>query len=254
MAAFVSASDENTDGRDFFFGGLLAPEQDWSRYFVPAWQTRVLDGPPLIPYLHMTEIRSRAFRDQYGLTKLQADDRLDQAVSVISQLESLRAIGIDVNSAHFRKEMKAIKFRAKTGGAKNYHQDYLCFCTYAFAVLRYLDQWNPEVEKVDFIVERNGEITKHIQEFHSNLATNASLLHRSNLARLVGDLIPAGKDRIPLQAADVLCWHLGRARHPETMDDDDIRRHNALASIPGMRVPLDKPLLAKLRKMYEKAL
>src|SRR5579862_4656280 len=61
MAVFVSASDE-TAGRGqadlFFFGGWLGPEEDWSRFFVPAWQERVLDGPPKIPYLHMTDIRS----------------------------------------------------------------------------------------------------------------------------------------------------------------------------------------------------
>jgi hypothetical protein len=33
-------------------------------------------------------------------------------------------------------------------------------------------------------------------------------------ARLVGELIPGGKDRVPLQAADVLCWYTN-AQGPE---------------------------------------
>ena len=96
MAVFVSASDENGDNREFFFGGLLAPVDDWSRHFAPAWQERVLDGPPCIPYLHMTEIRSRQFREQHGISRLRADQRIDEAIAIISQLGNIRAIGIDL--------------------------------------------------------------------------------------------------------------------------------------------------------------
>jgi hypothetical protein len=254
MAVFISASDENTDNQDFAFGGLLAPEQDWSSFFAPAWQEGVLNGPPMIPYLHMTEIRSRSFRERYGLSRLQADDRIDQAVDVIGNMGSMCALVIDVNSAHFRDEMKEVKFIAKSGGVKKYHPDYTCFITYVYAVLLFLDKWRPEVEKVDFVVERNGEMTKHIQTFHENMAENLSKTRkRPDLARLVGKLIPAGKDHIPLQAADVLCWHMGRARKPETMDDDDIRRYNILASLPGTRVPLKKDLISELKEVIKEA-
>src|SRR5689334_19334212 len=59
MAVFISASDEysGSDGSgSFLFAGYIGPEKDWSDFFVPAWRQRVLDGPPTIPYLHMTEI------------------------------------------------------------------------------------------------------------------------------------------------------------------------------------------------------
>ncbi len=255
MAVFVSASDENTatDKRECSFGGFIAPEEDWSRYFAPAWQERVLDGPPPIPWLHMTEIRSRKFRDEHGLSRDDADSRLDEAIKLIEQLGSLRAILIGINAAHFRGKMSDTKFIAGTGGIKDYHHpDYLCFQAYVFSVLAYVEKWHSDAEKVDFIVERNGEITKHIQTFHSSIADVLQQLGKGSLARLMGELIPGGKDRIPLQAADVLCWHMGRARNPETMDDDDIRRYNSLADIDGMRVPIEESDVNAIKAAYEK--
>ena len=133
-----------------------------------------------------------------------------------------------------------------------HHPDYFCFQAYVFAVLTYVEKWHPDAEKVDFIVERNGEITKHIQTFHSNMATVLQQRGKGFLASLVGELMPGGKDRIPLQAADVLCWHMGRARNPKTMDDDDIRRHNSLADIDGMRVPIEESIVNTIRAAYEK--
>jgi hypothetical protein len=255
MAVFVSASDESTatDKSWFLFGGFIAPEEDWSRYFAPTWQEQVLDGPPPIPYLHMTDIRSRKFRDKHRLSRDDADSRLDEAIRVIEQLGSLRAVLVDINAEHFRGEMSATKFIASTGGIKDYHHpDYFCFQAYVLAVLMYVERWHPDAEKVDFIVERNGEITKHIQTFHSNIAFVLQQRGKASLARLVGELIPGSKDRIPLQAADVLCWHMGRARTPDTMDDDDIRRHNSLADIRGIHVPIEESVVNSIKAAYGK--
>jgi len=75
---------------------------------------------------------------------------------------------------------------------------------YAFIVLSYVDLEHPKAEKVDFIVERNGYITKYIQEFHLTLADGLTALGKPLLARLVGELISGEKERVPLQAADLL--------------------------------------------------
>lgn len=256
MAVFVSASDESmvTDKSGFLFGGFIAPEEDWSLYFAPAWQEMVLDGPPSIPYLHMTEIRSRKFREEHGISRGDADSRVDKAIKVIEQLGSVRAALIDINAPHFRNEMSATKFIASTGAVKDYHHpDYFCFQAYVLAVLMYVNRWHPDAEKVDFVVERNGEITKHIQTFHANIASVLEQMGKPSLASLVGELLPGGKDRIPLQAADVLCWHMARARTPDTMDDDDIRRHNALADIRGIHVPLEESLVESIKSAYDKS-
>ena len=202
----------------------------------------------------MTEIRDWKFRKKYGLSRQEADDRVDQAVAIIvamSQRRDLRAGGIDVNSLHFRQEMKKIRFRSKSGGVKKYHPDYGCFNAYAYALLLYIEQWHPDAERVEFIVERNGEITKHIQEFHSHLSRYLTIKNKPHLAKMVGELLPVGKDNSLAQAADVLCWHMGRARRPETMSDDDMGRYNLLADIEGFRVPLDESLVSDLRNAFE---
>ncbi len=54
MALFVVGTDESsgaTHRNPFLRAGYIAPEKDWYEFFAPAWQERVLDGPPSIPYL-----------------------------------------------------------------------------------------------------------------------------------------------------------------------------------------------------------
>ena len=70
MAVFLASCDESagkTKRDQFYFGGFIGPEEDWSRFLAPAWQERVLDGPPVIPYLHMTDIRSNQWRRGHGI-------------------------------------------------------------------------------------------------------------------------------------------------------------------------------------------
>jgi hypothetical protein len=156
-------------------------------------------------------------------------------------------VGIDVNAGHFRDELKQTKIVVASGGAKRFEPDYMCFLGYAWVVLNYLDNFHPEAEKVDFVVEHKMGITKHIQEFHSHLSSDLKSIGSESLGKLVGQLIPSGKERIPLQAADVLCWHTGRARRPETMDAADIRRYKTLAHRKGTRVPLSKKMIRQLK-------
>jgi hypothetical protein len=238
MAIFVSGSDETsgkTQRDNFVFAGWVAPEEEWSRFFAPAWQERVLDGPPAIPYLHMTDIRSPRWREEYRISQLDADDRIDEAFRLIDTMQSLYPVGIMVDAGHVRDRfaktrVTALRLKAK---ARAFEPDFVCFLAYSWIVLNYLDQHHPEAEKVDFVVEKNGATTKHIQDFHSALAQSLEALGNPSLARFVGDIIPGEKGRIPLQAADLLCWHTARSRHPETMDLADRRRYATIAHRKG---------------------
>jgi hypothetical protein len=247
MAVFVSGSDESSgrNRRDpFFFGGFVGPEEDWSRFFAPAWQERVLDGPPAIPYLHMTDIRSRAWRDKYGISKLQADDRIDEAVILLDAMANLYPIGIHVDAGHLGDTFSNIRVTPRTGGAGRFDPDYICFLAYTYIVLSHVARNHPDAEKVDFVIERNGHVTRYIQEFHFSLAQCLKQLGRPDLAGLVGDLIPGGKERVPLQAADVLCWHASRPI--ETMDSNDIKRFAKLARRDGCRVEITKEEISQI--------
>jgi len=130
------------------------------------------------------------------------------------------------------------------GGNVRFDPDYLCFISYSYLALSHIAKSYADAEKVDFIIERNGRITKYIQAFHFGFATSLAAIGRSDLSRLVGELIPAGKDRIPLQAADVLCWHTARSK--DFMDEADLRRYAKIASKIGMRATLDGTHLKEL--------
>jgi hypothetical protein len=254
MAVFISASDEHSggDGSTFLFGGYIGPEKDWSEFFVPAWQQRVLDSPPKIPYLHMTEIRSREFRDEWGLSELAADDRVDEAISIVETMGSFYPIMVEMDAAYVKNAFAEIKVRraeAKQFEAKRYEPDYLSFVAYAHTVLDYVHKKHAHVDKVDFIVERKGNITRYIQEFHDGLAGALTSIGRSELSSLVGDLIPAGKDRIPCQAADLLCWYAGRfenAQEVKPEDEADARRYLKLRNRKGLWFHLPHDLLSEL--------
>jgi hypothetical protein len=247
MAVFVSGSDESAgkNQRDtFFLGGFVGPQDDWSLFFAPAWQERVLDGPPAIPYLHMTDIRSPQWRAKYGLSRLQAEDRVDEAFTLIDTMATLYPVGVHVDAGHLRDKFATSRVVASTGGSRPFEPDYICFLGYAFAVLSYVKTHHPGAEKVDFVIEQKPDVTKYIQEFHSQLALCLEAIGEPSLSTLVGNLIPGGKDRVPLQAADVLCWH--SCRPPETMDAADIRRYAKLAHRKGCQMELTNEEVSKM--------
>ena len=96
VAVFLSNSDESgvevsgDHGRPFLVGGYVAPENCWP-HFASAWQEHVLDRPPSIPYLHMTEIRRPDWMAKYRITLSQAERRIDKAVQVIRSTEEILA-------------------------------------------------------------------------------------------------------------------------------------------------------------------
>ncbi|HEY1679394.1 MAG TPA: DUF3800 domain-containing protein [Candidatus Sulfotelmatobacter sp.] len=253
MAVFVSASDEGSGANhlcQFEVTGWLAPEDDWSRFFAPAWQSRVLDGPPRIPYLHVTEIRSKKFREKYGLTQLAADNRLDEAASVIGAMGSLYPVRIALDGGLFRQVFASHKLLAVTGGIKRYEPDYYAFMTYAYAVLCRVQIRHPEAEKVDFIVENKAGITKHLSGFYDSLPNALRHIGREDLIHLVGEFIPGSKERVPLQAADFLCWHTQRA-DAQTLTLQDWRRWVPMANKKGFSFAVTRDLLTGLADAFK---
>jgi hypothetical protein len=126
----------------------------------------------------------------------------------------------------------------------------LAFLAYAWAALKYLAEYHPEVEKLDFVVEKKTTITQHVRDFHTDLPLALAALDNPELARLVGRLIPDGKERLPLQAADLLCWHCARREKPRTMTPEDVRRYRKLTAHKGIRIPLKKRLLKTIKAAF----
>lgn len=240
MAVFVASADEST-GRThtdpFLFGGFVARERLWSKSFAPLWDRRVLAGPPRIPYLHMADIKSPKWCAEHGLTQDDAERRLDAAFELIDRAGGLYPVAYRVDAGHLRSAFAEaeVKLVIKTEGGiarRAFEPDYICFLQWAFRVLRYVEQQYPDAENVDFVIERNGRITKHLHRFHTSMAKVLSDLGADRLARLMGDFSVGGKERVPLQAADLLVWHT-QAAQAGSLSVSDERRYDKLAHHQG---------------------
>ena len=240
MAVFLAASDETNCGKyhegTFFYCGFLAPEQDWANIFEPMWDARVLKGPPRITEFHVTDLKHKPWCKENGIDPDEANLRIDEAFGVISEIPSLTPIACELNGGHLRKVFETqVKF--STGAHRQFEPDYLSFIGYVIGVLEHVRLSHPEAQKVNFLVERNGEITKRIQEFYGTIPANLELLGDSGLAKLMGEIIPEGKDCTPLHAADLLCWYTRRA-HLQTLEPKDLERYSVIAKRKGARIAL----------------
>lgn len=209
MAVFTAFSDES-GAQDpvgpFLVGGYVADVDTWP-WLASAWQDRVLNSRPSIPYLHMIEIRRKRWQSEHGLTWLQAEEKVSTAISVIASTGGMSAIHSEISRGDLADALQARGIKRQIGIDE---PDYQCFIGYAYHVLREVRYRYPEAERVDFVVSRKGKITDHIKEFHEELKELVKQ-HNPELGTLVGRLIPDDMDGSPpLQAADVLCWHVRR--------------------------------------------
>lgn len=246
MAIFVAASDETTGAthRDPFMRcGFLAPLDHWTA-LSEEWDRRVLAGPPRIRYLHMTEIRRTKWRLDQNIDDADAVHRVDEAFRVIAKWPSLTPIGMAVNSGHLYDNYTE-KVKLTSGAKKKFVPDHLAFMSYAYSAILFCQRNRPDAEKVDFIVERNGELTDHIKEFYAGMTTACEANGHSELIHLLGDLIPANKECIPLQAADVLCWYTQRFEKG-TLDTKSIGQYADIAKRVGVRFEYNDRLLTEL--------
>jgi hypothetical protein len=252
VAVFVAASDETAGAthRDPFMRcGFLAPLDDWI-LLTEQWDKRVLAGPPRIPYLHMTDIRSATFRTKYNFTESEADRRVDEAFMVIADWRSLTPIGMTVNSDHMY-DTYTEKLQLTSGAKKRFVPDYLAFTSYAYAAILFCERHRPNAEKVDFIVEKNGDLTNHIKEFYAGMAIACEANGHPEMIQMLGDLIPAGKERVPVQAADLLCWHTQRYEKG-ALDAKGIEQYADIARRIGVRFVYNDSLLTELwRDLHE---
>jgi hypothetical protein len=257
MAVFLSASDE-AEGEGFFHqAGFLAPVTYWTDVFIPAWQKEVLDGPPRLDIFHMTDLRSSQWRSKNGLTQEDAEVRIDAAVNLIYRSRTLLAIHSSVDGSHFEGEADGLRFRLNDPRRApiDFAIDYPSFHGYVYLAL-YACILNLNAEKVDFVIEKKREVFPAMHDFHEGL--KESFLHNElpRFAELVGELIPGDKKRIPLQAADVLCWHLQRhfanTRNPSIpFSDIDRQRLSKLTKL-GMGNVWEHQMIEELcRGLFE---
>ncbi len=253
MAVFIASSDETEIGGHrgmFMHSGLLAPEDDWSRYFAPAWEERVLLAPPAIPYLHVIDLRNREWQKANGicLTDSEINTKLDEGVDVIMQLGSFVAVGTRMNAGVFLDAVGKKKIVKMTLNKKPQRLlvDHVSFFGHV-TVLKYVNKHYPDAAKVDFLVDRKHGVFDRLTEYYATLAASLRAIGEPDLPRLLGKLIPGGPDtRVPLQAADLVLWHIGRSFRPQHLTRED---HFRLKKLEHMREAVTELPDHAVRKM-----
>lgn len=212
MAVFISASDESLGDGVFHHAGYLAPQSCWDDVFCPAWEEKVLNPYPQIDEFHVTALRSRAWREKHGMSMEEAESRIDAAVDVVYQTKGMFGVRCSIDGNHFRDHASGLQFALVDPGRApaDMVMDYPSFLGYLYLVLEVFSMYH-KAEKVDFIIEKKSEVFPAIRDFHEAMRQSLVGQGLSRKADLMGGLIPGDKKSIPLQAADLLCWHTQRA-------------------------------------------
>ena len=210
MSEFIAYSDEtevHTANDLFLMGGYVAPKKDW-RWMEAPWQERVLNGPPRIPYMHVREINDSGWRAVHGVSYNEAQNRLAEASRIMNSFGNAACI----ISAMRRSEMEMI-FNP-CGRKKKYvlkgleEPDYICFVAYVRLMLAQVKAKWPEATKLHLIISEKKGISEHISIFKESMDR---VLTASEGRDLLGELrVGDMKVALPLQAADVLMWHVQR--------------------------------------------
>jgi hypothetical protein len=233
MAVFVSQSDETSgaDGQVHLNAGWLATEDDWSNWFTGRWQSQVLDAEVKIESFHATDLMNPRWQREHGLTDGMARRKLGSALR-ICQPRKFAPMVAGVRGEDFKEFQRLIK-RGSSPLPRILRTPYtLCFIAYVRAVLHFAKERASDVERVDFVVERNGKLTRYVEECRNYIEPYLAA-EDPEMAPLLGDFFPAGKDRLPVQSADLLCWILQR-KHATNRSKIDAKRSRALLSRPGM--------------------
>lgn len=198
----------------------------------------MLNGTPRLDYLHMVDLRNQAWRDEKGISWEEAERRIDAAFDLIDGAGGLFPVaGLVLDTAHMLQALESTRLLLETSGGiarRPWVPDFLCFFSYAKNVLAYVSEKYPDADKVDFIIERNGRITHTIERFYDSMPSDFREMGYGRLADLMGDLIPAGKERVPLQAADLLCWYSRASKLNMLNDPADERRYQKLSRRLGI--------------------
>lgn len=229
---FQADGDETERGNQtgpFVFGGWVAPVLDWQDKLAPEWEERVLNGRPVLPYLHVAELLSRDGRAKYGLTRKQAEARIEKAIKVIRRVPSLTPVWTNIDGGHFRDAFKGTRMIRRTmqPGVFPLEPDYMGFHGFAIAVLIYISKQHPNAETVDFLIEEKPPVTHRMKDFFDSLPQALQARGFPHLVPLIGEFIPGGKKRVPLQAADLMLWY-ARATKSEGCSEIEQRRFNRL--------------------------
>ena len=197
LQAFIDDSASEVGDQRLFMAGYLNRAEKWA-LFSDAWDDE-LRSAPSIDYLKMAE--ANGLRDQFaGWEPEERDEKLNGLVRVVRHFKPL-SFEVSVPRKQFNSLVKSVAPR----GLGNPH--FVC----AFGIVSILSRFAAGAHAdmpIRFIFDRQNEISGDVHTFFHQMI--------SKLPRQAQELISGipnfedDKEIKPLQAADMLAWHVRR--------------------------------------------
>jgi hypothetical protein len=111
VSVHVSYTDETEvkNGR-FMIAGYVADELEWPK-FSEQWERDIIKSDPPSPYLHMVESRSREWREKYGITKEQGEEKVRRAVNLISGTDAMTGFISQISMIKHAQMSKKVEYQ-----------------------------------------------------------------------------------------------------------------------------------------------
>jgi len=228
LSAYFDDSGSDTGERDLVFAGLVNRDDIWEQFSL-AWSA-ALAKPPSIGHLKMVE--ANGLRGQFAGWKREVrDQKLEDLVEVLHRFRPLWTFDVSVSRAEYEIQVSP----ASPRGLSTPH-----FATTFGAVsvvARHLASEGVSTP-VKFVFDKQDGVDADVALFFDYMLENLDVVSRE----LVKMPIAYGDDKrsLPLQAADMLAWHIRRQREGNK-DPTILRRAEYIRSATHieMRIPAD---------------
>jgi hypothetical protein len=252
VSIYVSYTDES-ESRDqktgkFLIAGYVADELRWPE-FSKRWHEEILSPLPAIPYLHVVDMRSESWRKEHGITRAQAGEKINKAAQIIAETDFITGYYAPISEHAY---LKALQVFVQVGpkSERNYSRiDYLCFIAYSLRLIKELASEHQNLRKVIFNISKKTGISHHLQTDLYDVMIEKLSEWNPLVASLFGEVVPLDmRNHMPLQAADLLCWHLQRVYATGGNENDpEFNKNAALLETRNLyRVPIPDSALETL--------
>jgi hypothetical protein len=235
---YVDASGNEPSKPHIVLAGFVSDVPRWEK-FSDAWQA-VLDKPPKIEYFKMQEANS--LKGQF--LHFDRDARDSRVMDFLAVIE--RHVAIRVHCSMGWEDYRSV-FSGKT--PRRFDDPYyLCFFHLMSDVMLFQVK-NQIPEPVDFVFDEEGAIEQRALSWYDQFKKQAGPIFEPYLGKR--PVFEDDKVILPLQAADMLAWHV---RHFSSADSRDIQKEDrsvldALLKIHGIQRHLHRIELEWLSQM-----
>ncbi|MFY3168659.1 DUF3800 domain-containing protein [Achromobacter xylosoxidans] len=210
LQAAIDDSGSDKGDRRLFMAGYISTAENWAS-FSDAWVAELRSGKP-INYLKMREANSRD-GEFYGWTQAEVNEKLTRLKAII---DSFKPMSFH-NSMSRSVDLEAFRTIAPRG-LSNAH----LWCTFGIvsSVCRFVAS-QKDSSKIEFIFDTQVDIEDELDLFFEHMAESIPDEARALIAR--NPRHEDDKTFAPLQAADMLAWHIRRRYedHGSWMKDSD---------------------------------